>query len=371
MFKIKFSGRKTGARAGVLRTEHGKIETPCFLPVATKGSVKMLSFDELERCRVQGVISNSFLLYLKPGLEVIEKAGGMHKFFGWSRVIFTDSGGFQMLNPHFSTAIGKKGAWFKSPFDDSKHFITPEKCLEIQSSLASDVALTLDALVPYGSSKGEVEKAAKLTVDWAAKSREAHEERKKQKKSSQLLFAITQGGVFRDARKKCTEKLVELDFDGYAIGGLSIGESEKEMGTILRYNAGLLPEEKPRYFMGLGSPKDIIESVDAGVDIFDSCFPTRNARHGEAYTYAGAIRITRGKYSKDFRPIDESCECYTCKHHSRAYLRHLLKSNELSGLKLMSLHNIFFLQKFMQDIRNAIKNNEFREFKKEVFQSGL
>jgi len=365
MFKIKSSDKKSSARTGVLKIGKRKIETPCFLPVATKGSVKTLSFGELDKCNVQGIISNSFLLYLRPGIEVIQKAGGLHSFFGWNGIIFTDSGGFQMLNEYYAPKIGKNGAWFKSPFDESKHFISPEKCMEIQNSLASDVALTLDALVPYGSSREEIKKSTRLTVEWARRCKEAH------KNDKQLLIAITQGGVFRELRKECTEKLVGLDFDGYAIGGLSIGESGEEMLSTLKYNTEILPEDKPRYFMGLGSPKDIVECVDAGVDVFDSCFPTRNARHGEAYTYSGALKIIKEKFSKDFKPIDESCKCYTCKNHTRAYLRHLLKVNEISGLKLMTIHNIFFLQKFMGDIRNAIKNNEFREFRKEVILSGL
>lgn len=354
MFKILHEDGS--ARVGKLYTAHGAVDTPAFLPVATKGSVKTLSSEELVETRTQALIANAFLLYLKPGIEVITEAGSLHEFMSWRRCIFTDSGGYQMLRQGFLLGVGRKGISFCSPFDDAKHLLTPEKCVEIQQSLGSDVAMVLDDCPPYGSSYEHVRDSLGRTLDWAGRCKKAH-------RSNQKLFAIIQGGVFEDLRKESAEKLAELNFDGYGIGGLSIGERKKVMFETLKYTVPLIPEEKPRYLMGVGSPAELLESISLGIDIFDSAFPTRNARHNTVYTKSGKYNITKGRFAQDFSPLEEGCKCYACGNYSRAYVNHLLRVYETLGMRLVTIHNLHFIQNLMREARKAIASGEFEEFK--------
>ncbi len=364
-FEILYEDDKTGARLGKLRTKHGDVDTPAFMPVATKATVKTLSNHELNDIGTQSIIANAFLLYLRPGMEVLNEAGGVHGFMSWDRTIFTDSGGFQMLNEDILIKVSDSGVIFKSPFDGSRHEFTPEKCAQVQVELGADVAMVLDECPAYGSSFDEMQTSMKRTLNWARRFKDAH------KSDEQLVFGITQGGVFRDLRRECTEALVRIDFDGYAIGGLSIGEPKEEMNEVLSYSTPLLPQDKPRYLMGVGSPEDMLEAISLGTDIFDSAFPTRNARHNTVYTKNGKINLGKEHYNKDFGPIDQGCGCYTCRNHSLAYVNHLLREFEWLGLRLATLHNLHFLENMMKEARNAIKRGEFTRFKDEFLKNYL
>jgi queuine tRNA-ribosyltransferase len=346
------------ARAGKLYTKHGKVETPCFMPVATKGSVKTLSSQEVADLGVQAIISNAFILFLRPGVEVIEKAGGIHEFMNWNRTIFTDSGGFQMLKKDFLLGVNRKGVVFRSPFDNTKHLFTPEMCMEIQSSLKSDVAMVLDDCPPFTKEFSYINESLIRTIEWAKRSITL-------RSNGQLVFGIIQGGTYPDLRRKAVEELVIMDFDGYGIGGLSLGEPKEVMLDILEYTCRLIPEEKPRYLMGVGSPLELLESISSGIDIFDSAFPTRNARHNTVYTWKGKYNITRGKFSEDFSPLEEGCSCFTCKNYSRAYIHHLMKVYETLGMRLITIHNLYFLQQLMKEARQAIIEDRFNDFKSE------
>lgn len=347
------------ARAGKFTTTHGEVDTPCFMPVATKGGVKTLSSEELPDIGIQAIISNAFVLYLKPGTETIKEAGGLHSFMNFGRTIFTDSGGFQILKDEFAPEVTDKGVTFRSPFDETKHQFTPEVCIEVQEALGSDVAMVLDDCPPYGESHGYMEDSIMRTTEWARRCKEAH------KNKNQQLFAIVQGGTFRDLREKSARDLVEIGFDGYGIGGLSIGEPREKMLEVLEYTPPLLPKERPRYLMGVGSPVELLESISLGVDIFDSAFPTRNARHNSVYTRNGSYNITRGKYAKDFSPLEEGCSCYACKNYTRAYIRHLMVVYEMLGMRLITIHNLHFLRQLMDGAREAIMEEKFSNFKRE------
>ncbi len=362
-FKIRAQDKKTNARSGILRTAHYKIETPLFMPVATKASVKHISNEELEQIGVQALISNAFILYLKPGLEIIGKAGGLHKFMNWKRGLFADSGGFQLLSKDFLISTNERGINFKNPFDGSREFFTPEKCIEIQNVLNNDVAMALDDVPHYGKSRQDIADALTHTINWAQRFKRAN------KSNKQLLFGISQGGTYRDLRKKGIEELNRLDFDGIALGGLCIGEPKQKMLEISKYSKQFIPESKPVYLMGVGSAKDILESIALGIDVFDSCFPTRTARHGMAITGRGNIQIEKGRYSKVFAPLDEECDCYVCKRHSIAYLHHLVKTKEENGLKYLSYHNLYYTQNLIEGSKKAIKEGRFAQFKREILSA--
>lgn len=357
MFEIERGDK--GARAGKLITAHGAVNTPCFMPVATKGSVKTLTSDELGDLDIEALISNAFVLYLKPGVDVIEKAGGLHSFMNWEKTIFTDSGGFQILKEEFAPEVTDKGVTFRSPFDDTRHLFTPEKCIEVQEALGSDVVMVLDDCPPYGKDHDYMKDSVTRTTDWAKRSKQAH------KLDNQLLFAIVQGGTFRDLREKSARDLVEIGFDGYGIGGLSIGEPKEKMLEVLEYTLPLLPKERPRYLMGVGSPVELLGSISLGSDIFDSAFPTRNARHNSVYTWNGNYNITRGKYAKDFSPLEEGCACYACENYTKAYIRHLMGVYETLGMRLITIHNLHFTRGLMKKARDAILENRFSKFKSE------
>ncbi len=351
---------KTGARAGKLRTNHGSIDTPAFMPVATKATVKTLIPEELYDMGTQALISNAFHLFLSPGMEVIQKAGGLHEFMKWERAIFTDSGGFQMIRRDFPFKITDEGITYKNLRDGKKYSYTPEICLENQKILGSDVAMVLDECPAYGSEYSAVEASVERTIQWAKRSKNIEQN------NGQLSFAILQGGTFAELRKKCAEELIEMDFDGYGIGGLSIGEPKEIMNEVLKYSVPLIPDDKPRYLMGVGSPVELLEAIESGVDIFDSAFPTRNARHQTLMTSKGNVDIARAKFAFDFKPVDENCGCYTCKNYTRAYLHHLFKESELLALRLASIHNLHFIQSIVKGAREAIQEDRFNEFKAKV-----
>ncbi|MBS3108660.1 tRNA guanosine(34) transglycosylase Tgt [Candidatus Woesearchaeota archaeon] len=354
VFKIVSEQGK--ARLGKLKTAHGIIETPFFMPVATKAAMKHLSKDDLDN--TNAIITNTLLISLKPGLEIISHFNGLHNFMSWDKVIFTDSGGFQVLSEFFYDKISESGFYFKSPYDGKVHLLTPERAIEIQNALGSDVAMALDD-VPHHNSSRSISNCVKRTHEWAARCKEAH------KNENQLLFGITQGSIDKKLRVKSAKFINSLDFDGIALGGLGIREEKKAMYNMIDFSLPYLNKEKPRYLMGIGSPKEIINAVDHGIDIFDSCFPTRTARHGGLFTKNGRIDILRGIYAKDKSPIEKDCTCYFCKNFSKAYLRHLLKSEVPLAFRYVSIHNVHFIQEMMKEIRKSIKKNYFDDVKKE------
>ncbi len=351
--------RNGRARYGILRLPHGEVETPVFMPVATKGTVKTVPGWELEKLGVSMIISNSLHLYFRPGLDVIGKHGGIHNFMGFKRPIFTDSGGFQILKEHFLIGVRENGIYFRSPSDGVKVLLTPGMSAEIQDSIGSDIAMALDYCIPYGKSKRSVEKAVELTTRWAREFRE---------KRRGIAFGIVQGGVYPELREKSASQITSIDFEGFAVGGLSIGEPRSLMYEILEMSLPLLPDGKPRYFMGLGSPLDVLRGVMLGIDIFDSVFPTRNARHGIAFTSEGPLDIRKSRYRDQMIPLDDGCDCPACRNYTRAYIHHLMKENELLGLYLLTVHNIRFMMRFMERIRESIKRNTLDDLFNETME---
>lgn len=355
MFKLLKS--QGNARIGKLLTAHGEIETPFFMPVATKGATKNLSFDDLHSTGTNAIISNAFLLSLKPGLEIIKQFGGLHKFINWNKVIFTDSGGFQILLPNFIIKIDDGGVTFRSPFDGAKIFLTPENAIQIENSLGSDVAMCLDDVPHMHKTRHQVEDSVKRTTLWAERCLQEHKNKK------QLLFCINQGGTHNDLREKSIQSLLEFKFDGMALGGLSIGEEKKHMLDTIDFCNKIIPEKLPRYLMGVGSPLEIIESIDRGIDIFDSCFLTRMGRHGQVFSSNGKFDITAPKFSSDKNSLDKECKCFVCKQFSRAYLHHLIRTSEPTVLHYISFHNVFFVQNLIKEAKLAIKEQRFDKFK--------
>lgn len=356
MFTSINKDKDTKARLGKVETGHGAFNTPCFMPVGTQATVKTLSNQDLLDAGAEIILSNTYHLYLRPGIEVIKQAGGLHKFMGWQRPILTDSGGFQVFSMATLVKVKDEGVEFSSHIDGSRHFLTPEKAVEIERALGSDIMMPLDEPVSYPCSKPRAQEALKRTIDWAKRSVTA--------KGDQLLFGIVQGSSYRDLRKQAVEELVNIGFDGYAIGGVSVGEPDDLIYEVADYSAALLPEDKPRYLMGVGTPLDILECVSMGVDMFDCVMPTRNGRNGTAFTRSGKLLLRNAKYTRDFAPIDEACRCYTCKNYTRSYIRHLFNTEEMLGLRLVSLHNIYFYAMLMKEIRGAISENRLAEYKK-------
>lgn len=353
MANFKITSTYGNARHGILRTQHGDIETPVFMPVATKGSVKLLSNEEVESTGTRCMISNAFILSLKPGLEAIEKHNGLHGFMNWKHGLFTDSGGFQVLSPEFCLKLSDEGVIFRNPFDGKRMLFTPEQAVEIQNRMGSDVAMCLDDVPLHGSDAKRLAESAERTTLWAERCKDAHANPK------QMLFGICQGGINKKLREKSTRQIVALGFDGVALGGLCIGESKQKMFEAAKLALGLIPEEKPRYLMGVGSAQELVEAVALGIDIFDSCFPTRTARHGTAFSSSGNVNIDSPRYSSDTKPVDSACKCYVCQNHSKAYLHHLFKTKEENALKYLSYHNLFFIQNLMNEMRTAIKEGSF------------
>jgi queuine tRNA-ribosyltransferase len=366
MFQIKNTDNSTEARTGELKTAHGIVKTPFFMPVATKLTVKHITPMEVEQMGGQALISNAYISSLRPGLELIQKTGGVHKFMNFKKCIFSDSGGFQMLSESFLQEISDKGVKFLDPFSGRKEVVTPEKIIQIERALGSDVAMCLDHVPSIKSDKETAEEAVRRTHLWAERCKKAHDEAKNKTfyGKKQLIFGITQGALFKDLREKSAKFINSLDFDGNAIGGLCIGESKEEMRKAVSWQIPHLSPEKPRYLMGVGSPEDILDAVSQGVDCFDSIYPTQNARHCHIFTNKGMIKLDKGKYKADFSPIDEECDCYVCKNFSRAYLHHLSRSFEWTHHRYLSYHNVYWLVKFVEKLRRSLDKGEFSEFKK-------
>lgn len=354
------------ARRASLVTKHGVVQTPIFMPVGTQGSVKALAPHDLTDAGAQIILGNTYHLYLRPGDELLARGGGLHRFASWDRPILTDSGGFQVFSLKEIRKITEQGVEFRSHLDGGKHFFSPEKVMSIQQNIGSDIMMVLDECVAYGQDYDYTAKSLELTTRWARRCRQAHPKGT----NGQLLFGIVQGGFFKDLRERSLEQLSEIDFDGMAIGGLSVGESIPEMYDMLNHIAPMLPPDKPRYLMGVGTPLDILEGIGAGVDMFDCVLPTRNARNGTLYTSRGKVNIRRAEYREDDSPLDPDCSCYTCRTFSKAYLRHLYVAQELLSYRLNSLHNITFFLTLARKAREAIEQGRFQALKahyQEVF----
>ena len=351
------------ARAGELVTAHGTVPTPVFLPVGSQAAVKTLTLQEVSDIGFRMLLANTYHLYLRPGTEIIKQLGGLHRFMGWQGAILTDSGGYQIFSLAGLRKIDDKGVTFRSHIDGSSHFITPQKAIELQQELGADIIMTLDECPPSDADFSKTRRAMERTHLWAGKCKEAH------RRNNQALFAIVQGGVFPELRQQSAEYLAGLDFPGYAIGGLSLGEPKEITFEITAQTAALLPAHKPRYLMGVGSPEDIVEAVVGGIDIFDSALPTRVARNGALFTRKGRINITNARYKNMEGPFDVACGCYTCQNFSAAYLHHLFHCGELLALRLATLHNLTFMHNLMQDIRTAILNDSYSSFREDFHKN--
>jgi len=359
-FELIKQDARTKARRGRLHTPHGSIETPVFMPVGTAATVKAMRPEEIKAMGAQIILSNTYHLYLRPGHELIKEAGGLHKFMNWDRAILTDSGGFQVFSLGAMRKITEEGVQFSSHIDGSKHMLSPEKAISIQNALGSDIMMAFDECAPYPADHSYVKNSLERTSRWLKRCKTAHTNIE-----AQSLFGIMQGGMYQDLRLQSAREIVEMDLPGYAIGGLSVGEPKALMYEVLDYAVDYLPKEKPRYLMGVGSPDCLFEGVARGIDMFDCVLPTRIARNGSAMTSGGPIAIKNAKHEKDFGPLDGECDCYTCKNYSRAYLRHLYKSNEILSSMLLTNHNLHFLVKLMANMRDAIEKDIFSEFKSE------
>lgn len=342
-FRLIKEDEKTYARLGQLRTAHGVVNTPIFMPVGTRATVKTCSPKDLIEIGAEIILGNTYHLYLRPGHQIIQRAGGLHKFMGWKKPILTDSGGFQVFSLGERRTITERGVEFQSEIDGSKHMISPERAIEIQNALGADVIMAFDECPAHTTDREYIENSMKMTLRWAKRCKETH------KNSNQLLFGIVQGGFFHDLRKESVERTVEIGFSGYAIGGLSVGEEKELMYQTAAYTAPLLPKEKPRYLMGVGTPQDLVHSVSFGIDMFDCVMPTRNARNGSLFTSSGTVKIRNAKYRSDFTPLDSNCHCYTCQNFTCAYLRHLDSENEMLGHHLKTVHNLHFYLSLMRE----------------------
>ena len=337
------------ARRGRLKLAHGVIQTPAFMPVGTYGAVKGMHPQQVEDSGADVILGNTFHLWLRPGLDVIQAHGGLHRFVGWNKPILTDSGGFQVFSLGEIRKISEEGVSFRSPIDGAKCFLTPEESMRIQRVLNSDIVMAFDECTPHPATHSEAQISMRLSMRWAQRSQEAHQG------NPNALFGIIQGGMYEDLRGESIEKLVALNFDGYAIGGLSVGEPKADMQRIMSFTTPRMPEDKPRYLMGVGTPTDLVNAVSAGVDMFDCVLPTRNARNGWLYTSTGIVKLRNAQYRFDEMPLDENCSCYTCKHFSKSYLHHLQRIDEMLGAHLNTVHNLHFYQSLMRGMRSAIE----------------
>lgn len=353
MFKFEITHRHShsAARLGKVFTPHGVIDTPAFMPVGTQGTVKALSPEDVVECGAQIILGNTYHLYLRPGHEIVRSLGGLHRFMNWHKPILTDSGGFQVFSLSEFAKVDENGVTFKSHIDGAKHLLTPEKSMEIQQALGSDIIMALDELIAHPSDWSRAKASLELSTRWAKRCREFH------RFEHQALFGIVQGGMYRDLRMQSAEEIVNIGFPGYAIGGLSVGEEKPLMLEIAEHTAKLLPENSPRYLMGVGAPEDLLHCSQMGIDLFDCVMPTRNARNGSLFTKTGKLNIKNTGYRQDEKPIDPTCSCYTCKNYSRAYLRHLFVAGEILAMRLNTIHNIAFYQSWMASIRDAIREN--------------
>lgn len=363
-YKLIKKEKHTGARLGQLETPHGTFETPMFMPVGTQATVKTMSPEELKDIGAGVILSNTYHLWLRPGSELIKEAGGLHSFMNWDQGILTDSGGFQVFSLSENREIKEEGVHFRSHLDGSKKFLSPERAIEIQNHLGADMIMSFDECPPFNESYDYMKKSVDRTTRWAERGLKAHG-----RADEQGLFGIIQGGGYKDLRVQHAKDLVSMDFAGYSIGGLSVGETHEEMFEVLDYTTPEIPDDKTRYLMGVGTPKAMIEAVIRGVDIFDCVLPTRIARNGTTMTSKGRLVVKNAKYAKDWRPLDENCDCYACKNYSRAYIRHLIRTNEILGFRLASIHNLRFLINLMEQTREAIRNDNLLDFKEEFYEN--
>ncbi|MFH1358833.1 MAG: tRNA guanosine(34) transglycosylase Tgt [archaeon] len=368
VFKIKYKDKKSDARVGILKTKSGSVETPFFMPVATKTAVKFIDSKRLSEIGIRVIISNALILSFRPGVDVVKKLGGIGKFMNFNGINFSDSGGFQMYSDSIYIKSGDTGVLFRNPINGSKVFMTPEENMKIQINLGGDVAMCLDRMPLYEESKKEIKKAVELTSKWARRCKKEHDLLQKniKKEKRQLLFGISQGGIYKDLREESIRGLVEMNFEGYAVGGFGMGETFNEKMKIVKHQKEIIPENKPVYLMGIGNPIEILEAIGYGFDIFDSKMPTQNARRGTLFTSNGKLKILNKKFEIDKSPIDKNCKCFVCKNYSRAYVRFLLKEEESVGKELASYHNIYYLQNLLRQAKEEIKKNNFKEFIKKI-----
>ena len=363
-FEILKSDKNSSARLGKCHTTHGVFHTPAFMAVGTQGTVKALTPEDLREMGAEIILSNTYHLYLRPGHERIRQLGGLHRFMHWDYPLLTDSGGFQVFSLNSLVKISEEGVEFQSHLDGSRHEISPEKAVEIQEALGADIIMCLDECTPYPAGHEEAERSMELTLNWSRRCRDSR------RRLDQALFGIVQGGMYPDLRKRCVEALREMGFDGYAIGGVSVGESKEKMVEVVSQTVPLLPSDQLRYLMGVGTPFDIVQAVQQGVDMFDCVLPTRNARNGMLFTRAGRLVIKNARYAGDEGPIDPGCSCYTCRHYSRAYLRHLYLAEEILAMRLNTVHNLHFYLTFMGEIRQAMAEDRLKEWVKACYAQG-
>lgn len=360
-FEITHICKQSGARTGILHTPHGDVETPMFMPVGTQATVKFVSPEELKDLGSGVVLANTYHLWLRPGEDIVDQAGGVQKFMNYKGPMLTDSGGFQVFSLAEQRKITEDGVTFKNTLNGDTLFLSPEKSIQIQNKIGADIIMSFDECIPYPATREYVEKSTERTLRWALRGKQAHT-----RPEEQALFGIVQGGDYEDLRKYCAEKLIEMDFPGYAIGGTSVGEDKETMYRMVKWASDALPFDKPRYLMGVGAVNDLLEAVSRNVDMCDCVLPTRIARHGTLMTSEGRISIRKAIYKNDFTPLDPECDCYTCRNYTKAYLNHLQRTNEGFGTRLMSIHNLRFLVKLMEDARKAIKEDRFHDFKEET-----
>ena len=360
-FEVEARDPDCRARAGVLHLAHGNVETPVFMPVGTQGSVKALCQEDLAEVEAHIILGNAYHLFLRPGLETIEAAGGLHGFMNWPNPILTDSGGFQVFSLASLNKVTDEGVTFQSHIDGSRHFMTPERATDVQISIGADIFMCFDECTHYPATHEAAEASMRRTLTWAARCKQRWIEREA---VNQALFGIVQGSTFEDLRAESVEGTVAVDFPGYAIGGVSVGETKEEMYRVIEWTAPQLPEDKPRYLMGVGAPEDLLEGIERGIDMFDCVMPTRNARNGSLFTSQGRVNIKNQRFARDFSPLDPNCSCPTCRHYTRAYLSHLYRSGEITALRLNTLHNVFFMLQLAARARQAIRAGQFQSFKR-------
>ena len=360
-FDVTHTSSNSKARCGIIKTNHGDVETPIFMPVGTLATVKFLSVEEIKSIGSGIILSNTYHLWLRPGSDIVEKAGGVHKFMNYDGPMLTDSGGFQVFSLADSRKIKEEGVTFRSHLNGDELFLSPEKAISIQNQIGADIIMSFDECIPYPATHKYCEDSVERTLRWAKRGQDAHA------RKDQALFGIVQGGEYEDLRGHCAKELVKMDFDGYSIGGTSVGEDKETMYKMVDYSIKHLPEDKPRYLMGVGAVNDLLEGIERGVDMFDCVLPTRIARHGTLMTSNGRINIKKQMYKEDFTTLDPECDCYTCKNYTKAYLNHLYRSKEGLGDRLCSIHNLRFLIKLVEDARAAIKQDRFLEFKEEIY----